>query len=145
MKNVIYLLTLIIAISSCDIESSVEKYTVKIPLRQLIKSESKVKSSSASFFLVAGVASSSETQKTVVKMMGNVGGYYRLIQFDLMEARIKIDDSINKPYMVIRYSSDRNSTKSINQLLGDYSFNVITYDIICPEKYLPEKLLPITL
>lgn len=145
MKKLIYLLTLTIAISSCAFGPRVERYTEKIPLRQLIKSEEKSRTSSASFFLVAGVASSTENQKTVVKLMGNVEGYYRLIQFDLREARIKIDDSIDKPYIVIRYSNDSNYKMSINQLLGDYSFHVITYDIICPERYLPEKLLPITL
>jgi hypothetical protein len=115
-------------------------HTDKIYLRQLVNRDVTETHTSGSFFLIAGSVSSDSETQTVIKVMGEVNGEYRFMQFDFTKARIKIDNKVTTPYIVLNYVDDEN--KSVDYLL-EYDYNVKSVTIICPEQYLPEKLLPI--
>ena len=74
--------------------------------------------------------------------MGKVGGFYRMIEFNFEDVRIKIDNTIDNPYLYIKYYNDEEV--SIPYLLNEYYY-INSFVIVCPEKYLPEQLLPISL
>ncbi len=115
-------------------------HTDKIYLRQLVNRDITETHTSAAFFLVAGSMSSESETSTVVKVMGDVNGEYRFMQFDFEKVRIKIDNKVTTPYIVLNYVDDE--VKSIDYLL-EYGYYVKSVTIVCPEQYLPEKLLPI--
>lgn len=119
---------------------STDRHTDKIQLRQLVNKELTETHTSGAFFLVAGSVSSDSETKTVVKLMGEVNGEYRFMQFDFEKVRIKIDNSIKTPYVILNYRD--NHDISIDSLL-EYSWALKSVTIVCPEQYLPEKLLPI--
>lgn len=119
-----------------------ERHTDKIQLRQLVNKELTETHTSGAFFLVAGSVNSDSETKTVVKLMGEVNGEYRFMQFDFEKVRIKIDNSITTPYVILNYRD--NHDISIDSLL-EYSWALKSVTIVCPEQYLPEKLLPIQL
>lgn len=140
MKKIILLLIAIATLSSC--EKSAPFHSEHIPLRQLIKSETRTTYASASFFLIAGSASSGEYTTTNVKAMGSVNGEYRYLQMEFEKVRIKIDNSVKIPYVILNYTNV--STMDTDYLLK-YEYNIDSYTIVCPEQYLPERLLPIQL
>ncbi len=145
MKKIITLLLLSITMFSCvDLMPYRYYYTQPIKLRQLVNDTGVEKSSSAHFFLFAGSYYSDESESTLVKCFGRVGGLYRFIEMDIKDIRIKIDNNLTEPTIIIRYKN--NEKVNPNSLLNDnyYSYHTI-YIINCPEKYLPEKLLPIEL
>jgi hypothetical protein len=142
MKKLILLLVTILLLTSCQFTPYTDRHTKKIPLRQLVKSETKESYSSASFFLIAGSASSGTYTNTDVKAMGAVDGEYRYLQMDFQKVRIKLDNTIKIPYVIINYNNDHEN--DINYLL-EYEYNIDSYTIVCPENYLPEHLLPIQL
>ena len=115
-------------------------HTDKIYLRQLVNRDITKTHTSAAFFLVAGSMSSESETSTVVKVMGDVNGEYRFMQFDFEKVRIKIDNKVTTPYIVLNYVYDE--VQSIDYLL-EYGYYVKSVTIVCPEQYLPEKLLPI--
>lgn len=121
---------------------SIDRHTDKIQLRQLVNKELTETHTSGAFFLVAGSVNSDSETKTVVKLMGEVNGEYRFMQFDFEKVRIKIDNSITTPYVILNYRD--NHDISIDTLL-EYSWALKSVTIVCPEQYLPEKLLPIQL
>jgi hypothetical protein len=133
---------MLISLFSCDIREPKNYKTDKIYLRQLVKVDKVTKEVSGSYFLVIGSGSYQERTETKIKLMGKVNGYYRLIEFDFVDVRIKIDNSIEDPYLVIKYQSyDKLKT---NELINE-NWYTTGYVIVCPEKYLPERLLPISL
>jgi hypothetical protein len=137
------LILLLAVLSACNTPINHYK-TDRILLRQLVKTTEITKSASASYFLILGTASYSEESKTTIKVMGKVHGLYRLIEFDFNDARIKIDNSINKPYLYLKYTGSKKV--SLGELITHPNWYIVTsYVIVCPEKYLPEKLLPINL
>lgn len=144
MKNLIYIILLVLGLFSCDRIVPQNKYykTKNIYLRQLVKTDEVTKSGSASYFLVMGSASYDERVETKIKLMGKVGGFYRMIEFNFEDVRIKIDNTIDKPYLYIKYYNDEEV--SIPYLLNEYYY-INSFVIVCPEKYLPEQLLPISL
>ena len=117
-------------------------HTDKIYLRQLVNRDITETHTSAAFFLVAGSMTSDSETQTVVKVMGDVKGEFRFMQFNFEKVRIKIDNKVTTPYIVLNYVDDE--VKSIDYLL-EYDYNVKSVTIVCPEQYLPEKLLPIQL
>lgn len=121
---------------------SIDRHTDKIQLRQLVNKELTETHTSGAFFLVAGSVNSDSETKTVVKLMGEINGEYRFMQFDFEKVRIKIDNSIKTPYVILNYQD--NHDISIDSLL-EYSWALKSVTIVCPEQYLPEKLLPIQL
>lgn len=118
------------------------RHTDKIYLRQLVNRDVTETHTSGAFFLIAGSMSSESETQTVVKVMGEVKGEYRFMQFDFEKVRIKIDNNVKTPYIVLNYSNDMDY--NIDYLL-EYTYYINSVTIICPEQYLPEKLLPIEL
>jgi hypothetical protein len=143
MKNLIYITLMVLGLYSCNIPEEKYQKTENIYLRQLVKTDEVTKNTSASYFLVMGSASSSEEVETKIKLMGKVNGFYRLIEFNFLDVRIKIDNKIDKPYLYINYRSYEKY--SVAELLGYRYYDIRSYVIVCPEKYLPEQLLPISL
>jgi hypothetical protein len=140
MKKLLGLLVVLCMIS-CN--QPVEKiyHSDKIYLRQLVNTTVSETYTHGSFFLVAGSITSESTTETVIKLMGNIDDEYRFIQFDFERARIKIDNSVKTPYIVLNYKNDREL--SIDEQLKKMNWYGVTVTIVCPEQYLPEKLLPI--
>jgi hypothetical protein len=95
---------------------------------------------SGMFFLVAGSMSSDTETSTVVKLMGEVKGEYRFMQFDFTKVRIRIDNKVTTPYIVLNYN---NRDVVETDYLLKYPYYIESITIVCPEQYLPEKLLPI--
>lgn len=118
------------------------RHTDKIYLRQLVNRDITETHTSAAFFLIAGSMSSDSETQTVIKVMGDVKGEFRFMQFDFEKVRIKIDNNVKTPYIVLNYVNDQDYT--IDYLL-EYDYYVKSVTIVCPEQYLPEKLLPIQL
>ena len=143
MKNLLFITLMVFGLFSCYMPVEKHDRTENIYLRQLVKTDEVTKEGSASYFLVMGSASYSEEVTTKIKLMGKVNGFYRLIEFDFKDVRIKIDNTIDKPYLYITYR-DYNKL-NVTELLSYEEFSVTSFVIVCPEKYLPEKLLPISL
>jgi hypothetical protein len=143
MRKLLNITLIILSLSSCDTRPFKHQKSDKIELRQLVKTTEISKNATASYFLILGSASYSENSETKIKLMGKVHGLYRLIEFNFNDARIKIDNSIDKPYLYLNYTS-KNKVPT-GYLLSQSSWYVTTYVIVCPEKYLPEQLLPIRL
>lgn len=141
MKQIIFIL-LTLSLFGCD--NSIKTFKSKpIKLRQLVTKTEKHNYESGSFFLIGGNYHKSDYEETNVKAFGRVDGYYRLIEMDINDIRINIDNSINEPNIVIKYYSGKKVSDSY-LLSRKYYYDPI-YLINCPEKYLPEKLLPIEL
>jgi len=138
MKKLLLLFVLFLV--GCNMPVYKIYHTDKIYLRQLVNRDITETHTSAAFFLVAGSMSSESETSTVVKVMGDVNGEYRFMQFDFEKVRIKIDNKVTTPYIVLNYVDDE--VKSVDYLL-EYNYNVKSVTIVCPEQYLPEKLLPI--
>ena len=115
-------------------------HTDKIYLRQLVNRDVTETHTSGSFFLIAGSMSSETESQTVIKLMGNVNGEYRFMQFDFEKVRIRIDNNVKTPYIVLNYRETYDV--GIDYLLK-YPYYDDSVTIVCPEQYLPEKLLPI--
>jgi len=115
-------------------------HSEKIYLRQLVNRDVTETHTSGSFFLIAGGINSDTETNTVVKLMGEINGEYRFMQFDFTKVRIKIDNKVTTPYIVLNY---RYSDVIETDYLLKYPYNIDSITIVCPEQYLPEKLLPI--
>jgi len=118
------------------------RHTDKIYLRQLVNRDVTETHSSGAFFLIAGAMNSNSHTETVVKVMGEVNGEYRFMQFNFELVRIRIDNNVKTPYIVLNYVYYEPQT--IDELLY-YSYHMKSVTIVCPEQYLPERLLPIQL
>ena len=139
MKKLLLLFAVLLMVG-CQPREYKDYHSDRIYLRQLVNRDVTETHTSGSFFLIAGSVSSDSETQTVIKVMGEVNGEYRFMQFDFTKARIKIDNKVTTPYIVLNYVDDEN--KSVDYLL-EYDYNVKSVTIICPEQYLPEKLLPI--
>ncbi len=145
MKTIIILLSAFLLLGCAQDKKEKYFYSKTIKLRQLVKQTTVDKYSRGSFFLIGGSYSSGEIENTSIRVFGRIGGLYRFIEMDMEDIRIKIDNSLAEPNIVIRYWS--HDTVSMRELIYEgYSryYNVV-YIINCPEEYLPEKLLPIEL
>lgn len=134
-------LSVMLFLFSCNNPVNKIYHSNKIYLRQLVNNDVSETHTYGSFFLVAGSVTSESTTQTVIKLMGNIDDEYRFIQFDFERARIKIDNSVKTPYIVLNYKNDREV--SIDEQLSRMYWYGVTVTIVCPEQYLPEKLLPI--
>ena len=115
-------------------------HSEKIYLRQLVNRDVTESHTSGSFFLIAGSVSSESETSTVVKLMGEVNGEYRFMQFYFEKVRIKIDNKVTTPYIVLNY---RETYEVDMEYLLKYPYYIDSITIVCPEQYLPERLLPI--
>jgi len=141
MKN--FLLLTIIAIGFISCIKYTDRLSGKIELRQLESSISSTESSGAWFFVVAGGYSQSETTILMIKAFGKIDGTYRLMEFPLKDTRINIDNSIKTPTIQIGYTHHKNISNS--ELFNFMEYGNFYYIINCPDIYLPEKLIPITI
>jgi hypothetical protein len=140
MKKLLGLLMLGFLFGCQPITPEKNLHSEKIYLRQLVNRDVTETHTSGSFFLIAASINSESQTNTVVKLMGEVNGEYRFMQFDFTKVRIKIDNKVTTPYIVLNYN--RREKVETDFLLEYYGYiNSIT--IVCPEQYLPEKLLPI--
>jgi hypothetical protein len=139
MKKVLGLLVVLFMIGCQPIEYK-DLHSDKIYLRQLVNRDITQTHTSGSFFLIAGSVNSNTETNTVVKLMGDVNGEYRFMQFDFEKVRIKIDNKVTTPYIVLNY---RDTSKMSMDYLLKYPYYIESVTIVCPEQYLPERLLPI--
>ena len=139
MKKLLLLFALLLMIG-CDRVEYKNYHTDKIYLRQLVNRDVTETRTSGSFFLIAGSVSSESVTSTVVKLMGEVNGEYRFMQFDFEKVRIKIDNKVTTPYIMLNYRDT--SETSVDYLLK-FPYYIGSVTIVCPEQYLPERLLPI--
>lgn len=144
--TLLMLAMVIFIIASCRDSGNDTSYykSSKLPLRQLVQQTEKTKTSYASYFLIAGSYSSREETKIVVRAFANVNGRFRLLEMPLSDIRIKIDNSIVSPYIIVEFNTTTPGNNSTEELLNTGWISKV-YVINCPEKYLPEKLLPIGL
>ena len=140
MKKLLLLFAAVLLMVGCERVEYKNYHTDKIYLRQLVNRDVTETHTSGSFFLIAGSVSSESETSTVVKLMGKVKDEYRFMQFDFEKVRIKIDNKVTTPYIVLNYRET--SEMSIDYLL-EYDYYLKSVTIVCPEQYLPEKLLPI--
>jgi len=141
MKKLLLLFVALLMVG-CNVPVYKKYHTDKIYLRQLVNRDITETHTSAAFFLVAGSMSSDTETSTVVKLMGKVRDEYRFMQFDFEKVRIKIDNKVTTPYIVLNYT-DREVIET-DKLLK-YTGYLDSVTIVCPEQYLPERLLPIQL
>lgn len=143
MKNLLFIVSMVFGLFSCNVPEKKHYKTENIQLRQLVKTDEVTKESYTSYFLIVGSHSSREEVNTKIKLIGEINGLYRLIEFHFIDVRFKINNNLTKPHLYINYRSyDKFST---GKLLDYKSYYITSYVIVCPEKYLPEKLLPINL
>lgn len=125
-----------------------EKTTAVLALRQFVQDEQTTKTSSASFFLFCGNYSSIEANKAYLRVFAKVDGGYRFIEMPLEDVRVFLNDSLEKPTLVIRCISDAffklPATISDEELCGDIIANK-RYIVSCPSRFLPEELIPLSL
>lgn len=144
MKKLIFILLplVLVSLGSCEERGRyMDRKSENLYLRQLTKSKGQTSESKGSFFFLAGSYSSKTEEKTVVQVFANVGGEYRFIEMPIENIRIKIDPACQIPYLILNYRSMENIRSS--ELLNPWHVN--SYTIVCSEKYLPEKLLPVEL
>jgi hypothetical protein len=139
MKRTLWLLAVLFMIG-CNGPEYKNYHSDKIYLRQLVNKDITESHTSGSFFLIAGSINSESETSTVVKLMGEVDGEYRFMQFDFETVRIKIDNKVTTPYIVLNY---RETFEVEMDYLLRYPDYIDSITIVCPEQYLPEKLLPI--
>lgn len=137
------LLTTVIS-QSCD-ENPNRKHRVSnvLKLRQLVQKTETQKTSSASVLLFFASYHSSETNRDYVKMFANVQGNYRLIAAPIENIRVVLVDTLNTPFVKIKYFGEEHTDEEICNYIG--ILKRCRFIIYCPEKYFPEKLLPISL
>ena len=139
MKKLLLLFSILLMVGCRPVEYK-DYHSEKIYLRQLVNRDVTETHTSGSFFLIAGSVSSESETSTVVKLMGEVNGEYRFMQFDFEKVRIKIDNKVTTPYIVLNY---RETYEVDMSYLLDYPYYIGSITIVCPEQYLPERLLPI--
>ncbi len=143
MKKIMLVIVIGLMFIGCENRVYKQHHTNRIYLRQLVNRDVVETHTSGSFFLVAGSVNSDTQTNTVVKLMGEIDGEYRFMQFDFENVRIKIDNKVTSPYIVLNYRN-YGEYRSIDYLL-EYNYEMTSVTIVCPEQYLPEKLLPIQL
>jgi hypothetical protein len=139
MKKLLLLFSILLMVGCNPVEYK-DYHSEKIYLRQLVNRDVTETHTSGSFFLIAGSVNSESVTSTVVKLMGEVNGEYRFMQFDFEKVRIKIDNKVTTPYIMLNYRDT--SETSVDYLLK-FPYYIGSVTIVCPEQYLPERLLPI--
>lgn len=140
MKKLLGLFVVLLMFGCKEPNPEKDQHSEKIYLRQLVNKDITETHTSGLFFLVAGSMSSTTESNPVVRVIGNVDGVYRFMEFDLEKIRIKIDNSVKTPYIVLNYTD--NEVIKTDRLLK-YTGYLDSITIVCPEQYLPERLLPI--
>lgn len=119
----------------------IRRETSNFELRQLIQKETTTTNSHGSYFLIGGSYNSETKHEEWVKVFAKVDTTYRLISIPLNDIRINVDNNLITPSLKISYVKFKLTDNDV----VDYPYTDKLYIISCPEKYLPEKLLPINL
>jgi len=135
MKFIIVILFVIIYLPSCDKH---DEY-INCELRQLVSSEKTSEHASAFFVLGFGAYDESKEQVQTIECFAKIKGVYVYKKFPLTRVSINIDNSIMKPTMILHYQ------RIYIESGPNDDVNLYEVTINCPERYLPEKLLPIEL
>lgn len=145
MKNLLLLLISIVFLFSCSDDKIKYEKTSNIKLRQLVNSTETEKTSDGSAFVFFATYHSREEDKDYVKVFAEVDGTYRFIKFPIEDIRIKLDSTVTNPYLIIHYYNytGKHSDSYILSENSLYDITIDNYTVVCSEKYLPEKLLPI--
>jgi len=126
--------------------------TSPLKLRQLSNTSETEKSADGSAFLFFASYHSKEQNVDYVKVFAEVDGEYRFLEIPMEDIRIKIDSTVKVPYVQIEYTYDAINKQQFSSTLVCEAIkprnmyarvNIVKYIIICPEQYLPERLLPI--
>jgi len=143
MKNIIKLMIICLLFVSCGRNNNYKlRRSSKLELRQLVQKTDKEEITTASFFILSNHISQENRTVTTIDVFAKVEGRFRFIKIPIEMARITIVDSIKIPNIEVEYLEYRNIGDE--KLLDDYWITK-KYIINCPEKYIPEKLLPIEL
>jgi len=140
---IILLLFLVFGFVNCrKIEPSQRSRILE--LRQLSKKEVKSKSMQGGLFFGVGGFSSSEKQELYINTIVKTESGFQYFKIPLSKIRINIDNKLEKPFleMIVDFHAIDDSSEE-NIYKGDWRYEKVI--IHCPEKYLPERLLPIEL
>jgi len=151
MKTNLFLLLTIILLSSC--REHIDSYTEPLLLRQLSNVTETNQSSSGSFMLFFASYRSETTNEDMIKVFAKVDGSYRFLEIPMEMVKIKLDNTVTRPYVQIYYEEfffKKPTDTQICDSMNDYyvkgrGSGIYTYMIVCPEKYLPEELLPVSI
>lgn len=139
MKKLIYLIIFTLFLNSCQTLQETEEFELRQFKNETVESNY---TSGTFFFIVGGYSSKTET-KDIVKLIANIDGVYRFLEFKLERLRIKIDNSITTPTIQIFYYDESKRTNDFifrTNTLNYYGTYVV---LRCPEIYIPEDLTPI--
>ena len=146
MKNLFVILLSVVFLFSCSFPEGRYEKTSNLELRQLVNLSETESSSVGSSSLFFATYYSHEEDMDYVKVFAKVDGTYRFLKFPLEKIRIKLDSTVMKPYIVVHYhySNSEDKKYSDGSVVSDnYDVWIDNYTVVCHEKYLPEKLLPI--
>jgi hypothetical protein len=147
MKNIILFFTLAFMLFSCDFPTTHKGSTSNLRLRQLANmSETETSGYTTGIFFTS--YHSHQEDVDYIKVFAKVGDTYRFLEFPASRARIKLDSTAKTPYIIINYEYESREPKKYSNTyvcdhINGYKLDNETYTIVCHEKYLPEKLLPI--
>ncbi len=150
MKNIILSILISMTLMSCADSDNFNGTTSPLKLRQLSNVSETEKSADGSAFLFFASYHSEERNADYVKVFAEVDGEYRFLEIP-MEG-VKIDSTVKVPYVQIDYTysdfekhqySNTQVCEAINPRNIYARVDIVKYVIICPEQYLPERLLPI--
>jgi hypothetical protein len=157
MKNAFILISFIL-ITSCSKKIEQKERTYEnFPIKQLVKTEFQNTKSDGGFFLITGGHSSSTVESIYIKMMVETSpNIFTLLCLDLKNNLdhvfyIEINNDVSLPYLKIdttdRDSRNKGRLSKENLIIGlnEGKFFRMKLYLVCPEKYLPEQLLPLTL
>jgi hypothetical protein len=139
------LLLLLLLLTSCDYEYATDLVSSEFELRQLAQRTESTTKTEGYFFFIFGGYSSEESSQAFVNVFAKVDGRYKLVKMPIEQIRISIDNTIEKPTLQVEY---RNTKKLPDEKLTNFSYGDwlgVVFVITCPERFLPEKLLPIQL
>jgi hypothetical protein len=137
---------------SCADSDNFNGTTSPLKLRQLSNVSKTEKSADGSAFLFFASYHSEERNADYVKVFAEVDGEYRFLEIPMEGVRVKIDSTVKVPYVQIDYTysdfikhqySNTQVCEAINPRNIYALVDIVKYVIICPEQYLPERLLPI--
>lgn len=147
MKQILSVLIGLCLLAGCIEDTKVTKRktsTSVLPLRQMVQDEVTTTLSHGSFFLVGGSYGTSQRREDFVKVFAKVEDNYRVITIPLRNLRININNSLKAPILVIKHNGVYESDEIVCDYADCCGYNY-KYIISCPEIYLPEKLIQITL
>ena len=150
MKNIILSILISMTLMSCA--DNFNGTTSPLKLRQLSNVSKTEKSADGSAFLFFASYHSEERNTDYVKVFAEVDGEYRFLEIPMEGVRVKIDSTVKVPYVQIEYtypdySEHKFSSTQVCDAINPRNIyarvDIVKYVIICPEQYLPERLLPI--